>query len=411
MISLSDRRRVRELAARVADAAGASRPEALRAEWRRHNSMAHGRPMVLIFPEGAWREMITRGDLTCEDERVRGIEHDLLRRLYVHERLADTDNVIEAEWTVHRSLASSGWGVEAHRRPSPDALGAWAFEPVIHTADDLEKITAPRVVEQPDRTRAMLWEADELLGDILDVRLRGVSHVSFHLMSQYTALRGLEQAMMDMHGEPEMVHQAMAILEAAHQRLMQQYEEQGLLSLNNDHTYHSSGGLGYIDTLPAPGYQPDRVRPADMWASAEAQELAQVSPKMHREFALTYERRLLAPFGLNGYGCCEDLTRKLDDVLEIPNLRRISVAPSADMSACAARIGRHCILSWKPDPTFLATDFDPEAVRTYLRAGIRAASNCQLEIILKDTHTCGGVPERFETWARIAREELDRASA
>ena len=83
-----------------------------------------------------------------------------------------------------------------------------------------------------------------------------------------------------------------------------------------------------------------------MWASAEAQEMALVSPAMHREFVLEYEERLLAPFGLNGYGCCEDLTRKLDDVLAIPNIRRISIAPWADVDACAERLGGGCIFSW-----------------------------------------------------------------
>ena len=44
-----------------------------------------------------------------------------------------------------------------------------------------------------------------------------------------------------------------------------------------------------------------------MWASAEAQELAQVNPAQHAEFVLAYEKRLLAPFGLTGYGCCEEV--------------------------------------------------------------------------------------------------------
>ena len=103
--------------------------------------------------------------------------------------------------------------------------------------------------------------------------------------------------------------------------------------MNNDSTYHNSGGNGYTDALPAPGFDPLRVRPKDMWASAEAQELAGVSPKMHVEFSMQYEKQLLAPFGLTGYGCCEDLSHKLDDVLTIPHIRRISISPFADVDA------------------------------------------------------------------------------
>ena len=91
--------------------------------------------------------------------------------------------------------------------------------------------------------------------------------------------------------------------------------------------------------LPAAGCDPAHVRLADMWGSAEAQELAQVSPDMHEEFSLRYERPLLASFGLTGYGCCEDLTRKLGLAKTIGNLRRVSISPFADVDACAERLG------------------------------------------------------------------------
>jgi hypothetical protein len=142
-----------------------------------------------------------------------------------------------------------------------------------------------------------------------------------------------------------------------------------------------------------------------MWASAEAQELAGVSPAMHEEFVLQYERPLLAPFGLTGYGCCEDLTAKLDDVFRIPHIRRISISPFADVDACAARLGGDYIFSWKPNPSMLVGRFDSEAVEAYIRHAIDAAraNGCVLEMILKDTHTCEHHPERFDEWTRIAR--------
>jgi hypothetical protein len=144
-----------------------------------------------------------------------------------------------------------------------------------------------------------------------------------------------------------------------------------------------------------------------MWASAESQELAQVSPRMHAEFAMAYEKQLLASFARNGYGCCDNLTRKLDDVLTIPNIWRISIAPSAHVAACAERLGRRAIFSWKPDPTFLVGPFSPERVREYLRHTLAVTGNCVLEMILKDTHTCEGHPERFSQWSWIARQLVE----
>jgi hypothetical protein len=216
-----------------------------------------------------------------------------------------------------------------------------------------------------------------------------------------------------MYAEPEMLHDAMAFLEEGHHRLVRQYVEQNLLSLNNDNTYHSSGGNGYTDELPAPGFDPARVRPCDMWASAEAQELAQVSPEQHAEFVLPYEKRLLAPFALTGYGCCEDLTRKLDDVLTIPHIRRISISPWSDVVACAEKLQGTAIFSWKPQPSHLVNEFNADFVRNYLRHTVDAcqANGCALEMILKDTHTCESHPERFGQWTQIAREEAERAGA
>jgi hypothetical protein len=181
-----------------------------------------------------------------------------------------------------------------------------------------------------------------------------------------------------------------------------------LLSLNNDNTYHSSGGNGYTDQLPAAGFDPDHVRPCDLWASAESQELAGVSPRMHREFAMRYERELLAPFGLNGYGCCESLSHKLEDVLSLPNMRRVSISPFADVDASARLLRDRAIFSWKPQPAHLAGMFEPDAIRAYVRHTLRVCreNGCVLEMILKDTHTCQHHPERFDQWTRIAREEI-----
>ncbi|MFH1708797.1 MAG: hypothetical protein ABIF71_12895 [Planctomycetota bacterium] len=126
------------------------------------------------------------------------------------------------------------------------------------------------------------------------------------------------------------------------------------------------------------------------------------------EFVMAYEKRLLAPFGLTGYGCCEDLSRKLDSVCTIPHIRRISIAPSADVARSAEALSGGYILSWKPQPSQLVGTFNSRMVRDYIRAAVRAAAahGCVLEMILKDTHTCENRPERFDEWTRIARDVI-----
>jgi len=398
-----DKSLLRDLARRLAEVAGLPVMGERRALWKRHNRLERVRPLVLIFAEGAWTELLPDDVLQCADENARSIEWSLRHRLYWHEHLPD-DYVFEPEWVVYKKVTTTGWGLEPRQIDSPMNRGAWAFDPVIREPADLGKLHYPEVVCDEAATARAYTQAQELFDGILNVKLKGVAHVSFHLMALYCRLRGLGHVMADMCENPNMLHEAMAFLEEGHRRLIAQYEALNLLSLNNDDTYHSSGGVGYTDELPQADCAPGRVRPCDMWASAEAQELAQVGPEMHEAFSLQYERRLLAPFGLNGYGCCEDLVLKLDDVFTIPNIRRISISPFSDVAACAEKLGGDYIFSWKPHPAHIVGGFDEDHVRDYLKRALEATKGCVVEMILKDTHTCEHRPERFTRWAQIAYE-------
>ena len=412
MISTNDRTILRTLAMHVADIADLPIQAERRELWKMHNSLHPVRPMILVFPEGAWEELLPRDGLHCEGETARDIEWTLRNRIYYHEHFQD-DTVIEKEWIVSKVIHNSGWGLARKRIYSNYDRGSWRFDPVIKAPADLKKLTYPEITYDEAATQRTLTEMQDLLGDILAVKLKGIAHISYHLMEQYTALRGLQEVMMDMLDAPAMLHEAMAILTEGHHRVLQQYVDQNLLSLNNDSTYNSTGGNGYTDELPLPDCDPERVRPCDMWASAEAQEMAQVSPQMHAEFVTQYEKCLLHPFGLTGYGCCEDLSHKLDDVFTIPHIRRISISPFADVDISAARLRGDYIFSWKPQPMHLVGHFDEELIRGYIRHTIEVAqaNGCVLEMILKDTHTCEHHPERFDRWFQIAREEVMRACA
>ena len=409
-IANQDRTILRELAKRVAEIAAEPVMAERRQRWRRHNDLKSTCPIVWVSPEGSWRELLPESAMKCEGKKARGIEASLRRNIYCYEHFHD-DAVIEPYWTATKAVRNTGWGMEEKWDYSGDPTGAKGFHPQILEPADLKKLRHPEVIHDEQAGRRNLEQMQELLGDILPVRFKGVAHVSFHLMRIYIGLRGLEQVMLDMYENPGMLHEAMAFLEAGSRRLVEQYVEMDLLSLNNDDTYHSSGGKGYTDELPRADFDGERVRPCDMWASAEAQELAQVSPQMHVEFSMDCEKRLLAPFGRNGYGCCEDLTRKLDDVLTIPNIRRISISPWADVEKCAEKLKGDYIFSWKPHPGMVAGDFDPGRIRHYIRRALQVtkANGCAVEMILKDTHTCEHRPERFTVWTQIAREEVERA--
>lgn len=404
-----ERALLRDLARRVRDISADPVMAERRLLWKEHNSLRRLRPMLLVFPEGAWIELIPRSALSCENAKALEIERELRKKIYYHEHFAD-DTVIEPEWRVEKVVESSGWGLETKVIPSSESRGASRFDPVLRDFDDFKNMRVPEIFYDEESTLGELEFVGNLFGDILDVRLRGVTYVAFALICQYSGYRGLDTMMLDMYDNPGFLHDVLEFLAGGHEKLIDQYCELNLLSLNNDGSYHASGGNGYTDELPADGFDPNRVRPIDLWASGEAQELAQVGPEQHEEFALKYDRKLLSRFGLNGYGCCEDLTLKLPYVFTLPRLRRISISPWADVKKCAEQIGGRYIFSWKPHPAHLVGGFSESTIRNYLREALQAFKihGCVAEIILKDTHTCEHHPERFDRWLSIAREEIDR---
>ena len=410
MIAAAEREVLRDLARRVGDAAALPVMEERRALWRRHNALQPARPLLLVFPEGAWRELLPESALRTAAPAARAMEGELRRRLFTHEHFRD-DTVIEKDWVVEKAVTSTGWGLEPRHAYSSAPTGAWGFDPVLKEPGDLKRLHFPEVRHDERESARRLVEAQEVFGDILDVRLAGIRHVSFHLMDLFTKRRGLHETLEDLVENPGFVHEAMAFFTEGSLRLVRQYEALNLLSPNHDGTYQSSGGVGYLDGPPASGADPARVKPRDLWASAESQEMALVSPAMHETFVMRYERRLLEPFGLAGYGCCEALDAKLDRVLAFPRMRRVSISPFANVARCAAALGDRAILSWKPSPSHLVGAFNPGLVRSCLREGLAAARGCVVEIILKDTHTCEGHGERFTRWTEIAREEINVAES
>ncbi len=408
-ITQQDRLVIRELARKVAEIAALPIQAERRELWKRHNSLRPARPLIYLSPEGSWRELMPDSVRRCQGKDARGIEFDLRSRIYRQEHLHD-DIPVEETVFVNAVIRSTGWGLEPKWHHSSDPTGARTFDPVINEPADLKKLKFPEHTYDEAATDAREAEMRELLGDILDVRRRGVPSFHLGILSLYSNRRGLGNVMMDMAADPGMVHDALAHFAEGQRRWVRWCVDNNMLSLNNDGTYHASGGNGYTYDLPARGFDPARVRTCDVWASSEAQELAQVSPEMHEEFALAYERPLLEPFGLNGYGCCEDLTRKLPHVLKIRNLRRISISPFADVQRCAEQLGGKYIFSWKPHPAHLCAPFSQDTIRDYVRHAVRLCrdNGCVLEMVLKDTHTCDNHPERFTLWADTARQVVEQ---
>ncbi len=407
-ITARDAQILRSLAARLAEAGALPEQERRRHLWYRINALRPERPAVFCSPEGSWEEILPPEQEQCTDPLLRSWERGLRMRLYAWEHFSD-DQVLDDSFPVRHVFTDSGWGLEPTREYSDTRRGAYRWRGAIEDESDLLRLQPPKVTVNWEATHSHLDLAHQVFDGLLQVELRGGFWWSVSLIGELAMLRGLEQVMLDMCERPAFVHRAMSVLRDGRLQWLDDLEAQGLLSLNNGNHYVGSGGFGWTHELPTPGFDAAHVRTRDLWGFAEAQEISGVSPAMHDDFVMRYQLPILERFGLNCYGCCEPLHQKFDMVLKVPNLRRVSVSPWCDPEIAADALGNRFIFSWKPHPAYLAdVTFDPDAVRAYIRRTLEIARGCVVEVILKDTHTCNGQPERFDQWTRIALEEAER---
>ena len=403
----NDKTILRDLAKKIAEIAALPIQQEKAEMWARHNDLKPTRPMVLVFPEGCWREMVFESDDLCEDPDSRGLEHLMRVYLYMWEHLRD-DNVIEA--VVHSPIVfqMTGYGVTGGEQTRPDeALGAVHYDGGLTEEFDPGQMTLPRITVDWDATERSYQQRQELFGDILTVEktLGWVGHHGFAPLDTLLNWCGIEQLFLAMVDNPKWVHGILAKMLAGQMATLDDLEAQNALTLNNRSHYNGSGGVGYTSQLPQADFDGEHVRPRDLWAHATAQIFSEVSPAMHEEFALQYERPFLERFGLSNYGCCEPLHNKLDIVKTISNLRRISISAWADVEKCAAGLGDQYVYSWKPNPAIVAqVSWDPDGVRRGLRDFCEKTRGCVAEMILKDTHTCNHEPRRMWEWTQIAME-------
>lgn len=217
-------------------------------------------------------------------------------------------------------------------------------------------------------------------------------------------LRGIENVMLDMMDTPEKLHRLMKFMSDGVLRTHEQAEAAGDWTLLD----HQNQAMPYATELPDPAADGKAVTRKQLWGYMAAQELTLVGPAQHEEFMLRYQRPIVEKFGLSAYGCCEDLTGKIDMLRQIPNLRRIAVSPMADLPSCAEQIGTDYVISWRPSPAeMVCTGFDPDRIRKATREAMDICKGLHMDITLKDVQTVQNDPRRLPEWVRITRETID----
>ncbi len=377
--------------------------------WTDHNSLRQTRPLVLVScgRYAAYEyEMI---QYQCVDPLWRDIEFQLRHKLF--KDWVDDDSILQPWVAVRAVFTDPGWGVEStHTASELGKKGAYklAAEPAITPEDVVtETLRKPRHAIDDAATRARVERVREAVGDIIPVHEdRTTPYIGFaadlsHTLGQFI---GIERLMVDMYDHPEWLHEMLAFLRDGVLGAQAECEAAGDFTALSQHSQAES--YAHETVAPCPNGGP--VRRRRLWGFFAAQEYAGISPAMHEEFLFRYQLPIMQQCGLVAYGCCENLTQKIDMLRPLKNLRRIAVTPWADVAACARQIEDNYVLSWRPNPApMVCSGFEPEAVRKALRAGLKAAAGCHTDILLKDIQTVQGEPERLKKWARLAREIVE----
>jgi hypothetical protein len=401
---------LRELATRYADICAKPIQDERRDLWRRHNSLEPTRPLVYVRWFACANELIDP-QLVCEDPFYRGHERVLRRHLFQDE-LGD-DFILEpwiAVGAKHVLPPEGHWGVPIRHSEKTDPNGSWMFVPPLRERDDLAKMVVPRHEIDEAATARAASRLHDAIGDRIPVvvdRSPVWSGWRGDISTDLARLRGLEQMMLDMAMNPDWLHRLVGFMRDGILKSHEEAERAGDWRLLN----HQNQAMPYATELPDPATDEAAVTRDQLWIFVASQETTEVSPAMFDEFIVQYQLPIAAKFGLCAYGCCEDLTRKIDVLRQIPNLRRIAVAPRANLATCVEQIGTEYVVSWRPNPaTHACCDFDADFVRSDIRQAFETARGTHVDVTLKDVETVGGDPNRLVEWARIAMEEAERAA-
>lgn len=379
--------------------------------WATHFALKKTRPPVLAT-FGMWnvwcREVFGDQAMQCADPFYR--QHERVLRMNIfHDGIGD--DFIQEPWFNQAASVKgswdSPWGLLQGRHDSGVEGGAWKFDPPLKDWQDTAGLKATEHQIDEEDTARNVARISAAIGDILPVNvLRDPFYSGFNadISTHLARLRGLETLMMDMYEHPDDLHKLLAFMRDGILANNQAAEDAGDYSL----TSQQNQAMTYAEELERPAPNSGARRRRQLWGFCAAQEYTLISPQFHEEFLFQYQRPILEHFGLVHYGCCEDLTRKIDMLRALKNLRSIAVAPLANVGKCAEQIGGDYALAWRPNPTdMVCCGWDEDRIRTIIRNGLEASKGCFVHIHLKDIETVEGDPKRLSHWVEIVRAITD----
>lgn len=372
--------------------------------WRQLHALQSERPMVYARAF-AWGEM-PQNQCQCSDPLFREQERALRKALFHH---SFGDDMVFEPWLVLSAVHRvRGWGVDVSRHESEEARGSFKVDYPLKSLSDVDKLRIPRHEIDEAKTAENLERLQEAVGGLIPISLdrRPACRVwTADISTDLFYLRGMENYMIDMYDDPEGLHRLVKFMSDG---ILKAHDEAEAAGDWSEPGGESIQAMPYAPGIKEPAPNQQGTPRSNLWWFAAAQEFTSVSPEMHDEFLLQYQLPILEKFGLVSYGCCEDLTNKIDMLRQIPNLRRIAVSPFANVASCAEQIGADYVTSYRPSPSDMVSyGWDSERARKILQRDLEACRDCHMDIVLKDVETVQHDPDRVRKWVDITREVIE----
>lgn len=209
---------------------------------------------------------------------------------------------------------------------------------------------------------------------------------------------GMEAILYGVYDQPDLLHK------------MMEFITEGTIAY-----HHSREAAGAVDAEESWSYRthyeelPDGADPGALtssWTYISAQSLCGLSPGMYEEFLQPYHERLAAVMGEDRvyYHGCEDLTKKIPIIRQLPNLRRFHISAWTDLQSAVEQLGREFVLETNVHGPDTLAVHGPSEMRQALRKIMDVAGDSVIDINITDVETTFGKPSVLTKWAEVARE-------
>jgi len=406
---------LRDLAKKTVEIANSDAHEKKRRLWRDFNSMETKEvPIFMLDPWGMFHEVFSEKDLKCEDELFR--HYEFLFQLQFYRNDFNDDFIMES-WVPASPLYANEdprwgtWGIENDATIPDGALTFQMQEGHLTSPDEIDRLVCPEPVIDEQKTRERYEKLCDAFGDTVEVVQDLSPGGAFGISYLLAVFFGPQSMLLWLYDYPDTIHKICDMIAKGAIKAFKEAEKKGHIT-NKDTAYAGNPkiqAMAYSNELPCPNDPVQSLPLNKTWFYTSAQEFEGVSPEMHNEFIIDHMKPFFEMFGLMGYGCCETLSNKIDILRRIKNLRRIAVAPWADITKSAEQIGDDFVISWRPNPTDMVSNgFDKNRVRRIVKEAreIFEANNCTYEVNLKDVITVDNDRDRIKNWVGVVREAL-----